>query len=308
LHFRRLARNIDIASMAAVAAGVEDDPVVKEYKIRLVFPPQGSFEYIQFPVPTPIRNDDPPVSVAIRPEQTMMEIEYGTEDWQKTEFYDPEFARKGDFAPGHKRKFTSTKVSLRTQYVFAQENGDEFLISPVSNVLAMRPDFSHVNRKLDEEEPDATLEVDGQLEQDSQSKGLRVQIQKLQSSRSLEAKERSFMTLQENKAAEAWVPMDVAEPVDSGTGLKNILGSQPATATARRGKNPGLSWSVGPSEYLQSMVPDSKEVFNDDSDYVQLSKLTAKMLASGKKSYTKKEVSQAKREVGAPKSMRSTTL
>ena len=94
---------------------------------------------------------------------------------------------------------------------------------------------------------------------------IRVNFQKLQTSRTLAAKERSYNTLLENKTSEPWINIEVQK--DDGTeGLASFMEQSECW-----GK---LKWNVKPSEYLNSIVPKSTEVLNDDSDIKNLAAAT----------------------------------
>ena len=266
-------------------ADEEDDPVVEEYNVRLVFPEQGTFDYVQYPVPSNVYKSKKPCAAKFRPENAMLELKYDTEDWRNSSYYDLGFATKAGLPADHTRKFTSTKVDLRTQYVFGQLHGDTMIVTPISNVLSMRPDFSHVSANDDEDDkassavPDSNQnsaaggtkpEISDSASRDGGSSNpsngsIRVNFQKLQTSRTLAAKERSYNTLLENKTSEPWINLEVQK--DDGTeGLASFMEQSECW-----GK---LKWNVKPSEYLNSIVPKSTEVLNDDSDIKNLAAAT----------------------------------
>ena len=125
---------------------VDEDPIVEEIDVQLIFP-RGELYTLDYPIPSVTNKYFQPTNARVRPNHSMLEVVYDTSEWTKSQFFNKEFV-SGSGANRYKnRKFLSTKINMRSQYACGQiENGILYL-SPISQRLSMRPDFSHIDNE-----------------------------------------------------------------------------------------------------------------------------------------------------------------
>lgn len=269
------------------------DPVVEEIDVELIFP-RGEMYTLDYPIPSVANKYFHPNNVKVRPMHSMLEIEYDTSEWIKSQFFNKDFVSGSGANIYSNRKFLSTKVNMRSQYACGQIRNGTLYLSPVSQRLAMRPDFSHIDRanssdasptinnsngnnesyninnRKDSSKVGSSSSVNNTLENnnnDNDNKSMvRVQIKKMQNAHSMAVRERAYSTLMLNKSAEKWVELDVVDNEQANT--LSSLNKDIVTAGSNGNNNntKTLQFDVSPPDYLSAIAPAPKKKISDFED------------------------------------------
>ncbi|CAM9100094.1 unnamed protein product [Phaeothamnion confervicola] len=224
-------------------AGADQDAVVREIDVFVSQSLRDKLYVLQYPLRAHENPPGPPASARCKPRAVILEVTHPIDT--EGEHYDEDPPR--EHLKLESITHGSSRVPAATTYAVGvlRAGGSEFHLTPLHEVLQMRPNFAHVDeaRRLELAGMGGD-DADGGDAAATAGPAQQVGFKKRETERAAAARLNSYAYRRQREEAEAWVPLGVDDP----EGAAYAFGRMGAADKARQLDFPG-----GPVDYLESL-------------------------------------------------------